>query len=111
MWEILAQFEKLTEEYSIVGLNSENLKSEPAACQRVSYLFCPNQEAPFLSKLRPPKIRPPRFSESRDYLLSTAAHLFIFWLGIKNKVAHHILMHLRIAQINDAVVDLNECTK
>jgi hypothetical protein len=95
-----------TRTITIVGLNFENLKSEPAACQRVSYLFCPNQKAPFLSKLRPPKIRPPRFSESRDYLLSTAAHLFVFWLGMK-KGALRILMYLCIAQIDDAAVDVN----
>ncbi len=40
---------------TLVGLNFKNLKSEPAACQHVSYLFRPNQKALFFSKLRHPK--------------------------------------------------------
>jgi hypothetical protein len=38
-----------------VVLNFENLKSEPADCQRVCYLFFTNQNAPIFLKLRAPK--------------------------------------------------------
>ena len=86
-----------------VGLNFENLKSEPANCQRVSYLFCPNQNPSFFWKLRLSKICLSRFSESPLYLLSAAAHFKIFGSVWKETQFVASLLHI---VLDDAAVDV-----